>query len=144
MSQARDAIRAQIDRNPARVTIQRQQLVDDGYGGQIPDPLGVPDTFPVKVRVAHEASSVPELSGAPTGMSTNLSRFILADYRTEIKEGDRFNYLGYGWEVGFVDPLQYEGKIIGYQAPLKMADPFPEPYIEEEENGEDEDDEATE
>lgn len=150
MSQARKGIIAQIKLNPARVKFHRLKMVDNGFGGLIPDPLGEADTFDATVRVAHEALvTVPELKDSPIGRSTNLGRFILADYRTEIHEGDRFNYIGYGWEIGFVDPLVYGEQIIGYQAPLKMADPFPEPYIEndddeEEGNGEEEeDDEAT-
>lgn len=150
VSQAREGIRAQIRLNPARVTIHRLNMVSDGFGGIIPDPLGEPDTFDATVRISHESASVPSLSDASIGLSTNLSRFILADHRTKIQEGDRFNHIGYGWEVGFVDPLMHGSQVIGYQAPLKMADPFPEPYIEDddgdgEENGEeDENDETTE
>ena len=143
MSQARDGIRAQISQNPARVTIYRVKMIDNGFGGLMPDPLATPEQAKVTVRIAHEALiQVPKLESSPIGLSTNLGRFILADYKTEIQEGDRLNYIGYGWEIGVVDPLVYGEKIIGYQAPLKMADPFPEPYIEEEdddeENGEEE------
>lgn len=135
VSQAREGIRAQIRLNPARVTIHRLKMVSDGFGGMIPDPLGEPDTFDATVRISHESASVPSLSDASIGLSTNLSRFILADHRTKIQEGDRFNHIGYGWEVGFVDPLMHGSQVIGYQAPLKIADPFPEPLEEE---GEDE------
>lgn len=135
VSQAREGIRAQIRLNPASVTIHRLKMVSDGFGGMIPDPLGEPDTFDATVRISHESASVPSLSDASIGMSTNLARFILADHRTKIQEGDRFNHIGYGWEVGFVDPLMHGSQVIGYQAPLKMADPMPEPLEEE---GEDE------
>lgn len=134
VSQAREGIRAQIRLNPASVTIHRLKMVSDGFGGMIPDPLGEPDTFDATVRISHESASVPSLSDASIGLSTNLSRFILADHRTKIQEGDRFNHIGYGWEIGFVDPLMHGSQVIGYQAPLKMADPMPGPLEEEEED----------
>lgn len=136
MSQARKGIIAQIKLNPARVTFHRLKMVDNGFGGLIPDPLGEADTFDATVRIAHESASVPSLSDAPIGKSTNLLRFILTDHRTEIQEGDRFNYIELGWEVGVVDPLVHGSQVIGYQAPLKMAEPMPEPYIVEEEEEE--------
>lgn len=134
MSQARKGIIAQIKINPARVTFHRLKMVDNGFGGLIPDPLGEADIFDATVRVAHEAASVPSLSDSPIGKSTNLARFIITDHKTKIKQGDRFNYIGFGWEVGFVDPLMHGSQVIGYQAPLKMADPMPGPLEEEEED----------
>lgn len=118
-SQARAGIIAQINANPSRLRFIRQSMVDDGFGGQIP--MGDPLKYTAKVRISHESKSVPQLEPKPVGLGTNLARYILADYKTLIQEGDRFNYQGTGWEVGVVDPLSYGSEIVGYQAPIKEA-----------------------
>lgn len=122
MSQARDGIRANINANPSKLLFGRRHMVDDGFGGLMPDPLGVPDVYKAKVRISHESKSVPQLEQKPVGLGTNLSRFILADHKTQIHEGDRFVYQGIGWEIGVVDTLSFGSEIIGYQAPLKEAE----------------------
>lgn len=119
ISQARAGIIAQINANPSRLRFIRQSMVDDGFGGQIP--MGDPLKYTAKVRISHESKSVPQLEPKPVGLGTNLARYILADYKTLIQEGDRFNYQGTGWEVGVVDPLSYGSEIVGYQAPIKEA-----------------------
>lgn len=119
ISQARAGIIAQINANPSRLGFIRLNMVDDGFGGQIP--MGDPLKYTAKVRISHESKSVPQLEPKPVGLGTNLARYILADYKTLIQEGDRFNYQGTGWEVGVVDPLSYGSEIVGYQAPIKEA-----------------------
>lgn len=119
ISQARAGIIAQINANPSRLSFIRLDMVDDGFGGQIP--MGDPLKYTAKVRISHESKSVPQLEPKPVGLGTNLARYILADYKTLIQEGDRFNYQGTGWEVGVVDPLSYGSEIVGYQAPIKEA-----------------------
>lgn len=119
ISQARAGIIAQINANPSRLRFIRLNMVDDGFGGQIP--MGDPLKYTAKVRISHESKSVPQLEQKPVGLGTNLARYILADYKTLIQEGDRFNYQGTGWEVGVVDPLSYGSEIVGYQAPIKEA-----------------------
>lgn len=119
MSQARAGIAAQINANPSRLRFIRLTMVDDGFGGEIP--MGDPMKYTAKVRISHESKSVPQLEQKPVGLGTNLARYILSDYKTLIKEGDRFVYQGTGWEVGVVDPLSYGSEIVGYQAPIKEA-----------------------
>ena len=119
ISQARAGIIAQINANQSRLRFIRQSMVDDGFGGQIP--MGDPLKYTAKVRISHESKSVPQLEPKPVGLGTNLARYILADYKTLIQEGDRFNYQGTGWEVGVVDTLSYGSDIVGYQAPIKEA-----------------------
>lgn len=118
-SQARQGIIAQINANPSRLSFMRLNMVDDGFGGEIS--MGDPKNYTAKVRISHESKSVPQLEPKPVGLGTNLARYILADYKTLIKEGDRFTYHGTGWEVGVVDPLSYGSEIVGYQAPIKEA-----------------------
>lgn len=119
MSQARAGIAAQINANPSRLRFIRLKMVDDGFGGELP--MGDPMKYTAKVRISHESKSVSNLEPKPVGLGTNLARYILADYKTLIKEGDRFVYQGTGWEVGVVDPLSYGSEIVGYQAPIKEA-----------------------
>jgi hypothetical protein len=121
ISQARQGIKAQIKANQSDLLMVRMGLVDDGFGGLMPDPMGVPVVYKAKVRISHESKSVSNLEPKPVGLGTNLARFILADYKTLIHEGDRFTYQGTGWEVGVVDPLSYGSEIVGYQAPIKEA-----------------------
>ena len=119
MSQARAGIAAQINANPSRLRFIRLTMVDDGFGGELP--MGDPTKYTAKVRISHESKSVSNLEPKPVGLGTNLARYILADYKTLIKEGDRFVYQGTGWDVGVVDTLSYGSEIVGYQAPIKEA-----------------------
>jgi hypothetical protein len=65
-------------------------------------------------------------------MSTNLQRFILADYQADIKHVDVFEAIGRSWKIGPVDPLKKFGGVIGYQAPLTdAAEAVPPPEEEE-------------
>ena len=118
-SQARQGIVAQINANPEQAQIHTFNMVDDGFGGELP--MGDPMKYTAKVRISHESKSVPQLEPKPVGLGTKSCAFILADYKTLIHEGDRFNYQGTGWEVGVVDTLSYGSEIVGYQAPIKEA-----------------------
>lgn len=120
----REAIKRKIKNNMTAITISRLSLVDDGMGGMIEGPFGTPVTAPMRVRISHESSagSVPKKGQVPAGFSTNLSRFILTDYLSEIFEGETFSAIGKEWVIGSVDPLYASGGIVGYQAPLQEAE----------------------
>lgn len=121
LKQLRTGIKKHIAESPTVITIFRQPLVDDGFGGTVESPTAAPDEFTMTVRLSHEQKGPEKLESVPAGLSTNLSRFILVDYETVIYENDVFEAINKNWCVGPVDPLLKFGGIIGYQAPLREA-----------------------
>lgn len=126
LKQALAGIAAKIQENPTTIIILRQPMVDDGFGGTIPDPFGTATENVYTVRLSHERSQVPENEPVPAGLSTNLQRFILTDHLADIRQDDVFDALGRSWKIGPVDPLYAYGGVKGYQAPLLEAAPVPE------------------
>lgn len=124
LKQARKSVIALIKESPIKITVKRFPLVDDGSGDGtlVPDPYGTPDDYTMTVRISHERRQPANLGSAPAGLSTNLSRFVMVDYKTTIYQGDTFEALGKYWEIGPVDPLMKFGGATGYQAPLREAE----------------------
>jgi hypothetical protein len=111
-----------IKENESSIVINRQDaLVDDGFGGLIPDPNGTPIEIPIKCRIAHERGQVPVNNDSPAGLSTNLNRFIQTYYTDEIKVNDTFTLDGLNWQINKVDPLRKFNGLIGYQGVLIEA-----------------------
>lgn len=121
LKQARDGVKKLIKESSETIVIIRQPMTNDGFGGQVPDPLGTPTEHAYKVRIAHERSQPAMMTDTSAGMSTNLQRHLLADYQADIRLGDIFEALGRSWKVGPVDPLKKFNGVIGYQAPLTDA-----------------------
>lgn len=121
LKQARDGVYKIINESLDTIIIQRQALIDDGFGGQVPDPFGETETHTLTVRLSHERKYPGTLGETSAGMSTNLQRFILAGWEDYIEEGDVFETDEGSWKIGPVDPLKKFGGIIGYQAPLSDA-----------------------
>lgn len=121
LKQSRDGVKKVINESPENILIVRQPMTDDGFGGQVPDPFGTATEHNYKVRISHERGNPSILTDTSAGMSTNLQRFILADYQTDIKHGDVFEAIGRSWKIGPVDPLKKFGGVIGYQASLTDA-----------------------
>jgi hypothetical protein len=123
LKQARDGIQRLINESPEIITIKRQALIDDGFEGQVENPFGTPTEYKIKCRLSHERKFPGNFQTAPVGLSTNLARYILVNYKTVIYEGDVFEAIGKGFRIGVVDILKKfdDTKIIGYQAPLIEA-----------------------
>jgi hypothetical protein len=104
------------------ITGTRQPTKDNGMGGLVADPLGTPVAIgPVRVRIAHESSSVPSTTETPVGLGTNLSCYVITDYGAPLKEGDSIIANGETWIVGPVTPFLYLGRIYKTEAPLKAC-----------------------
>jgi hypothetical protein len=132
LKQARDGVKKVINESPENILIVRQPMTPDGFGGQVPDPFGTATEHNYKVRISHERGNPSILTDTSAGMSTNLQRFILADYQADIKHGDVFEAIERSWKIGPVDPLKKFGGVIGYQAPLTDAvEAVPTPDEEE-------------
>lgn len=121
LAQLRRSYKTLIDRNPTTITIERMPMVDDGFGGEIEDPFGTPEVAAIKCRLSHERAIVPDNNSAPSGLSTNLQRYITVAHDVDIFEGDVFTALEKDWKIGPVDPLVKFGGVYGYQAPLVEA-----------------------
>jgi len=124
LKQARDGVKRLIKESPTKITINRQALVDDGSGDGtlVPDPFGTPEAVSMTVRLSHERRQAPDFEPVQAGFSTNLARFIMTDYKTEIYRGDYFEAIDRGWRIGPVDTLIKFGGVVGYQAPLIEAE----------------------
>lgn len=118
LSQLRDGVKKAIAMNPTTVTYSRKPLVDDGFGGQVQDPFGTPTTGTAIVRISHEKYGVKDDSSTPTGLSTNLTKFVLMDYTVPLNEGDAIG----DWRLGPVDTFSKFGGVYGAQAPLRRSD----------------------
>jgi hypothetical protein len=101
------------------ITLSRRPWIDDGYGEQTLDVDGTPTSHRVKCRIFHERSQIPDDNETPAGISTNLQRAIMTDYKNIIKEHDTFTWIGSEWEIGPVDTVVQFGGTVGYQAPLR-------------------------
>ena len=120
LMQARKGMTALINMNPLTVEIYSRPLVDDGFGNQVEDMTDDPvKTGELKVRVSHERLSVPNDTPKPSGIDTNLGRYISSDWKNVLVAGTMIkDFDGRYYRVGPVDPLYEFGGIKGYQAPL--------------------------
>lgn len=115
LNQARCGIQAIINVNKSIIDVEMPaSMVDDGRGNMIPDLLGATTRKRIPCRISFEKKLTDGLPTASVGFSTNLSKFIITDYKNEIKRGYRFD----DYEIGEVSILRQFGDIIGYQAPL--------------------------
>jgi len=122
LKQARKGIKKHVEENPTEIIIYRKPLVEDGFGGYVESPTADPDDFTITCRISHEQQGPVNNEPVPAGLSTNLTRFIIVDYKTTIYENDTFEAIDKNWMIGPVDPLIKFGGIIGYQAPLREAE----------------------
>lgn len=123
LKQARDGILASINDNPTTIIIYTSPTTTDPQGNTVPDPFATKvESGTARVRLSHERKGPDPASETEAGFSTNLGRYILSDYQTPLEAGQVFpDTLGKSWQIMSVDPLQFKGDIIGYQAPLKEA-----------------------
>jgi len=121
LAQARSGVSAKIKLDPITIVISRPPMLSDGFGGLVQDPTGTPIEYRYTVRISHDSKGPADISSAPSGFSTNLFRYVLADHKTDLHEGDRIAWQSKTFMVGPVDPLTYLSEVIGYQAPLKEA-----------------------
>lgn len=117
LKQARFGYKKLIQESPTTITLRRLPLVDDGFGGFVEDPLGIPLETSKTVRIAHERAIISKVGESPSGLQTDLSRYLLWEHNVDIRENDTFDEIQ-GYRVGKPDPLKKFGGIYGYQAPL--------------------------
>ncbi len=121
LQQARKSIAFQIAQSPETITIPRQPMAPDGFGGLMPD--GDPEDVELVVRISHERSGVQQTGLVPSGLDTSLSYWILANHLAELREGETLSAPGRGrrFRIGVVDMLKKFDGITAFQAPLYPA-----------------------
>jgi len=121
LSQARRGIQRQIEESPSVVTLMRQPLVDDGFGGQTPSGTAVAVTPNLLCRISHERRGVQAIGEVPAGLDTNLTLWLLAPWDADVRENDTFTFRGRTCRVGRIDPLIKFGGAQALQAPLYIG-----------------------
>jgi hypothetical protein len=124
LSQKRKWVKRNIAENPAVIGVIRKSTISDGFGGTVIDPEGNETVHDVRVRIAHEKRSVPKDEVAGIGLSTNLSRMLLAEYNADILEGDVFMYENRYWRIGPIDTIMMFAGAVAKQAPLYEAENY--------------------
>jgi hypothetical protein len=76
-------------------------------------------------RIAHERATVAKDSGTPSGVSTNLLKFLSYPHDVgELLEDQTItDEAGKKWTLGKSSPLRIAGGIYGYQVPLTEVSP---------------------
>lgn len=115
LKQARTGFRSLISENRQTITV--------AVSPDPSDPWAANTNKEFSGRISHERSGVPDLGSVPSGLSTNLQRFLSVEYTVDfLKLGDVItDQNGKQWKLGPVDPLEKFGGIHGYQAPLEEA-----------------------
>lgn len=120
LMQSRKGMTALINMNPTKVDVYSRSLVSDGFGGYVEDQsAALVKSGSLTVRISHERLIVPDNQEGPSGLSTNLGRYVSSDYKNVLTTGSIIrSFDGKEWKVGVVDPLYAFGGIKGYQATL--------------------------
>jgi hypothetical protein len=120
-----DGIKQLIDINPTKITWHRYSQKDNGRGVMIDDNDADLEEYTAWVRLSHQKSGVQNTAAASTGLTTNLSMYLLMLYDVDIQENEIFT-VNTGtiarWKVGVVDELSVEGECYAKQAPLVRSD----------------------
>ena len=120
-----DGIQQLIDINPTKITWPRYPLKDNGRGEMVPDAESAPESLTAWVRLSHQKGGVQNTAIAATGLTTNLTMYIVALHDTDLREGDIVTADAGAirkWKIGAVDELSIEGECYAKQAPLVRAD----------------------
>lgn len=95
------------------------QKKDNGFGVLVNDTSKPPTITAERIRLSHEAASVPSNTSSPVGLSTSFSMFVEMYYNSVIMENDVLIVDSVGWKVGPVDSLKVtSGDVYGKHAPL--------------------------
>jgi len=121
LAQLRKGFDAQIAMSPDVVTGSRLPMIDDGFGGTVPDPAGTPVPFTIEGRLSHERNGVNSVHEVPSGLDTALSLFLQWRWNVTVKEGEVITARGRQFRVGVVDPIKKFGGVYCNQAPLYPA-----------------------
>jgi len=121
-----EGIKQLIDINPTKIIWKRYPLKDTGRGGSmIADTDSEPKELRAWVRISHQKGGVQNTTVAATGLTTNMSMYVVALFDVDLMEGDIITATTgviKKWRVGVVDELSIEGACYAKQAPLVRAD----------------------
>lgn len=122
LKQSRAGFTENVNQNRSKITTTRQPVTTDPITGDtVPDPTGTQTTHTLYCRITHERAQVPDDTENPAGLSTNLQRMLMSDWKNVPVEHDTFTIDLGTFEIGPVDQIYLYGGIIGYQAPLQES-----------------------
>jgi hypothetical protein len=120
-----EGIKQLIGINPVRITWDRYPLIDNGFGTMIEDTTAEPEPKKAVVRISHQSGGVQDTTVSPTGLTTNMSAYIVMLPNVDLREGEIIT-ANTGtikkWKVGVVEDFFVEGKSYKREAPLVRAD----------------------
>jgi len=120
-----DGVKQLIELNPVLVTWDRYPKKDNGYGAMVNDTEAQPEKLKAVVRLSHQSGGVQNTTVASTGLTTNLSMYILMLYDVDLQKDDIIT-ADVGaiktWKIGVIDELSIEGECYAKQAPVVRAD----------------------
>jgi hypothetical protein len=120
-----EGIKQLIEINPVLITWERYPLMDNGLGTMIEDTAAAPVTKKAVVRISHQGGGVQDTAVAPTGLTTNLSAYIVMLPHVDLREGEVITAKTgtiRKWRVGVVEDFIIEGHVYKREAPLVRAD----------------------
>jgi len=118
LKQARLGFQKNIDEDRQSIMIYRKGMIADGFGGLMQDPFGAGTPTTIICRICEGRGNPSILTGSPVGLSENLVKYIIVNYKADIQEHDTFDSRGKTYRIGNVETIVNFGGIIGYQAQL--------------------------
>lgn len=109
LNQIRKGITFQVNENPTECSIIVATT----------DPWATPVPKKFTGRISHDGAGPFFLTNNPSGISSNLSRYLLVDYTVDFLQKN--DILNGQWKILTVDPLSKFGGIHGYQCTLVEA-----------------------
>jgi hypothetical protein len=121
LKQLRDSIKFKINESPTDITYDRMPMIDNGYGGLMPDPYGTATQYSDRIRISHERISVSNNEPSPVGLSTSFGLFALMQYTSDMIEGEEFTDGVTRYKLGPVDQFERFGGVYALQSPLTIV-----------------------
>jgi hypothetical protein len=110
-----------IDINRTDGIIERKDSIDNGRGSLIPAENS--QTHSITCRVSNESGGVWKNGEWDGGLSTNQTKYLIAEWDADIKENDILTIAaGIKFRLGIVSCLEVESEVYGKQAELFKAD----------------------
>ena len=119
-------IQADIDFNKSTVLLIRNNMVDNGYNMQVPDPFSADsEDVAIDCRISNEKTQVEKAQGSNTGMVIGYQKYILTNHETVINDDEEFSHNGKYWRISSVQELRKFGGVVGYRAQIFEAGEVP-------------------
>ena len=115
----RETIKEVILINPATINVERPTVSDNENGIPVKTDIYTPVEITNPVRIALSKKPGANIGNEKGKYFTTLAYYVLCDYETILKSGDRFTWNNLVMEVKHVTAITYDGGVRNYQAELK-------------------------